>query len=629
MSAELANRDAVVAELGVLRALLRRAAGDGGADVDAARHEHEAACRRLDGPSSLDELAAGFQLSQFERAVALLAAGPELVGSVAGELEAATGSARLTFGAALALLPDAHWSAVTPPAPLRRWMLVRLQDPSSPTGSPLVVDERVLHHIAGAGHPDAGLAAITRVVQPALELPATLRRRADLLRHAWTENQIVLLHGPQPANIRAVAAAAAADSRLVLRELSDRDVPLDAGARDSLWRLMERETVLGGVAWAVDLTGADQVGRNAVAGGCATLDAPVVFLGDDADVVLPQGTAVVDVPRLPLSERRGALDLALHRHGAGPPAEEVERAAGVFDLPLDDLDAAAADTAAGRRLWQACRSRGRSRFGSLAEIVEPRAGWDDLVLPDQQLAQLRALVAAVRHRTRVLDDWGFSERTARGLGTTALFAGPSGTGKTLTAEVLAHDLELDLVRVDLSQVVDKYIGETEKNLKRIFDTAEDGAAVLLFDEADTLFARRTEVRDSHDRYANLEVGYLLQRMEAFRGLALLTTNSRSTLDPAFVRRLRFIVSFPYPDAAAREAIWRRAFPPATPLRGLDPARLAAVDLPGGGIAAASLTASYLAADEDEPVGEDHVRLATRWELAKTGRTAITPPGQRR
>jgi SpoVK/Ycf46/Vps4 family AAA+-type ATPase len=252
-------------------------------------------------------------------------------------------------------------------------------------------------------------------------------------------------------------------------------------------------------------------------------------------------------------------------------------------------------------------------------VLEPRASWDDLVLPETQLAQLRALVAGVRHRSTVLDEWGFRERSARGLGTAALFAGPSGTGKTLAAEVIAGELALDLVVVDLSQVVSKYIGESEKNLGRVFDAAEDSAAVLLFDEADTLFGKRTEVRDSHDRYANLEVGYLLQRIEAFRGLAILTTNARSAIDQAFLRRLRAVVTFPYPDHALREALWRRAFPDRTPAQGLDPRRLAAIDLPGGGIAAAALTAAYLGAERGEITAED-LGLATRWELAKHGRS---------
>ena len=218
------------------------------------------------------------------------------------------------------------------------------------------------------------------------------------------------------------------------------------------------------------------------------------------------------------------------------------------------------------------------------------------------------------------DTWGFAARGDRGLGTAALFTGPSGTGKSLAAEVVAGELGRDLLVVDLSQVVSKYIGDTEKNLARVFAAAEDSGAVLLFDEADALFGRRTEVRDSHDRYANVEVGYLLQRVEAFGGLAVLTTNARSAIDPAFLRRLRLVVTFPYPDVAARTELWRRAFPPRTPTEGLIPEKLAAVDLPGGGIAAAALTAAYLGA-EREVVRVEDVVAATGWELAKHGRSA--------
>src|SRR5918995_3901284 len=172
--------------------------------------------------------------------------------------------------------------------------------------------------------------------------------------------------------------------------------------------------------------------------------------------------------------------------------------------------------------------------------------------------------SAVGRRARAYGDWGFAAKGERGLGISALFAGPSGTGKTMAAEVLAAELRLDLYRVDLSQVVSKYIGETEKNLGKLFAAAEGGGVILLFDEADALFGKRSEVRDSHDRYANIEVSYLLQRMESYRGLAILTTNQRSALDPAFLRRLRFVVQFPFPDAPQRAEIWRRIFPAATP-----------------------------------------------------------------
>jgi SpoVK/Ycf46/Vps4 family AAA+-type ATPase len=226
---------------------------------------------------------------------------------------------------------------------------------------------------------------------------------------------------------------------------------------------------------------------------------------------------------------------------------------------------------------------------------------------------------ALRQRVTVYERWGFGARSPRGLGITALFFGPSGTGKTLAAEVLANELRLDLFRIDLSSVVSKYIGETEANLRRVFDAAEESGAILLFDEADALFGRRSEVKDSHDRYANIEVSYLLQRMEAYRGLAVLTTNMKSALDPAFFRRIRFIVEFPFPDAAERAAIWRRVFPPATPIDGLDWSRLAALRIAGGNIRNIALNAAFLAADAGEPVRMSHLMTATRGEYAKLER----------
>jgi SpoVK/Ycf46/Vps4 family AAA+-type ATPase len=243
-------------------------------------------------------------------------------------------------------------------------------------------------------------------------------------------------------------------------------------------------------------------------------------------------------------------------------------------------------------------------------------GWNDLVLPAAHLETLHEVVAHVRQRRRVYDEWGFGDAGTRGLGVSALFAGASGTGKTLAAEVLANELRLDLYRVDLSRVVDKYIGETEKNLRRIFDAAEGGGTILLFDEADALFGKRSEVKDSHDRYANIEVSYLLQRMEAYRGLAILTTNMKSALDTAFLRRIRFLVQFPFPDEEQRAAIWRRVFPDATPRRGVDVRRLAQLNVAGGNIRNIALNAAFLAADAGEPVRMKHLLRATRSECAK-------------
>src|SRR5277367_2287476 len=219
----------------------------------------------------------------------------------------------------------------------------------------------------------------------------------------------------------------------------------------------------------------------------------------------------------------------------------------------------------------------------MAQRIEPVAQWDDLVLPPGEKGMLQEISSHVRHRSKVYENWGFGATSRRGLGISALFAGQSGTGKTMAAEVLANDLRLDLYRIDLASVVSKYIGETEKNLRRIFDAAEDGGAILFFDEADALFGKRSEVKDSHDRYANIEVNYLLQRMESYRGLAILTTNMKSALDTAFLRRLRFVVQFPFPDVAQRAAIWRRVFAKGVPTEGLDADKLARINVAGGNI----------------------------------------------
>jgi SpoVK/Ycf46/Vps4 family AAA+-type ATPase len=227
----------------------------------------------------------------------------------------------------------------------------------------------------------------------------------------------------------------------------------------------------------------------------------------------------------------------------------------------------------------------------------------------------------VAHAERVLGTWGFGRKLSLGRGVSVLFAGPSGTGKTMAAEVIAGDLGLDLYRIDLSTIVSKYIGETERNLERVFTAAESANVILFFDEADAVFGRRSEVRDSHDRYANLEVAYLLQRMEQYDGLAILATNLRENLDEAFVRRLEFVVTFPFPDEAHRRRLWEIHLPPDAPRADdLDLAHLAArFRLSGGNIKNVTLAAAFLAAAEDRPIGMAHLLRAVQREHQKLGR----------
>ncbi|HKG15259.1 MAG TPA: ATP-binding protein, partial [Pyrinomonadaceae bacterium] len=278
------------------------------------------------------------------------------------------------------------------------------------------------------------------------------------------------------------------------------------------------------------------------------------------------------------------------------------------------------DTSArGERLWDACLRATRPRLDALAQRLDPVATWDDIVLPPAEISLLHQIAAQIGQRSIVYDEWGFRKKMNRGLGISALFTGQSGTGKTMAAEVIANELRLNLYRIDLSAVVSKYIGETEKNLRRLFDAAEDGGMILFFDEADAIFGKRSEVKDSHDRYANIEINYLLQRMEAFGGLAILATNMKSALDAAFMRRLRFVVNFPVPTAAERRLIWEKAFPEEVPTEELDFDRLSRLNLTGGNIHSIVLNASFLAAGAGTHVTMPVVLEAARTELRKLER----------
>jgi hypothetical protein len=273
-------------------------------------------------------------------------------------------------------------------------------------------------------------------------------------------------------------------------------------------------------------------------------------------------------------------------------------------------------------LFAAARAQSGDVLATLAQKIAPRYTWADIVLPEDSLAQLHEVCQWVSQRHQVLERWGFERKLSQGKGVNALFAGPSGTGKTMAAEVIAHELELDLYRINLSTVVSKYIGETEKNLDRIFDAAEDANAILFFDEADALFGKRSEVHDSHDRYANIEISYLLQKMEQYDGIALLATNLRQNLDEAFVRRLAFMIHFPFPEPDSRHRIWQGIWPDETPLGDdLDLEFLASqFKLSGGNIKNIALSASFLASADGGVVRMEHLFQATQREYQKMGRS---------
>jgi len=602
-------------------------ASSGEANFAEAQRLIDQAAAALPAQSALDRMIEAFSLSPFERDLLLLCAGMELDGSFASLCGNAQGDAHANFATlslALAALPEAHWTALTPAAPLRRWRLIEVARGDTLLQSQLRIDERVLHFLAGVSYLDERLKGLVEPFTPVHDLPQSQLQLAErigdfltLEKHAsvWP---LALLCGNDQAGKRSVAAYACSKLGLRLHVIQGADVPQSVAEREALARLWEREALLLGSALLLEQ--GEQDTTPATISLIEGLHGVLFVSVRDSLKLLQRSAFRVDVRKPTSVEQQSLWRVAL-----GPAASqvngEVERVVAQFSLGAAEIYAAT-EQARGEEvltagtLWNACRVLARPRLDDLAQRIPPAASWSDLVLPEPQRRTLRDIAAQLRQRGKVYETWGFATKDGRGLGISALFTGGSGTGKTMAAEVLANDLQLDLYKIDLSQVVSKYIGETEKNMRRVFEAAEEGGAVLLFDEADALFGKRSEVKDSHDRYANIEVSYLLQRMEAYRGLAILTTNLKSAVDNAFMRRLRFIVQFPFPDAVHRAEIWRRIFPPETPTSKIEFSILARLSIPGGSIRNIALNAAFLAASAGEPVTMRHLAEAARSEYAK-------------
>lgn len=601
-------------------------------------------------PPALDALSQNFNLSPFERDVVVLCAGVELDGAFAGLCARAQGDslrAYPTFSLAMAALPEAHWSAVTPTAPLRRWRLVELGSGSNLMTSPLRIDERVLHFLTGTPHLDEQLLGFVEPVNPGATLVPSHQVLAGRIAALWARPfqpgapPVVQLCSDGDRGNRSqdrygqqvVAAAACATLGWRLYRLPAAVIPTTPNELDILLRLWEREAVLSGSALLLDcrdVNPADVAQTGAVNRFIEGVRSPLLVMGRQRQPDGLRPVITIDVAMPTTREQHDLWQQTLPQDGMTANGQ-VDRLTAQFNLNAPTIQAAYLE-AAGRLdeddgpadltplLWEACRVQARPQLDDLAQRIQALATWDELVLPEREKDILNDIAIHLRQRITVYEEWGFAQKSARGLGISALFTGPSGTGKTMAAEVLANELALDLYRIDLSQVVSKYIGETEKNLARVFDAAEAGGAILLFDEADALFGKRSEVKDSHDRYANIEIGYLLQRMEAYRGLAILTTNMKSALDEAFLRRIRFIVHFRFPDAEQREAIWRRIFPEDTPAEELDYEKLAQLNMAGGNIRNIAMNAAFYAADEGAPVSMDHILRAARAEYNKLEKT---------
>jgi hypothetical protein len=634
LSWEERNGQFLSAALRWLRTLLGRsvdAAEPGSVDdqLDRAIADMAQLAAGMEPPPALAILASRLGLSRFEEEILLLCAAMELDTRIAPLCARVQGDASRpypTFALALTVFADGAWDALSPERPLRYWRLVEIsQGPGQPlTGSALRGDERIVNYLKGLNVLDDRLAPVLTTFESTdldLSLPAStdaaVARVMQLVRpQRGNAASIVQLVGADPDSKTLVAQQVAARLDVECYRLPTGLLPDQVGELETLARLWHRETLLRPLSLYLDgneMERPTQLETQRVDRFLTRTGGRILLGVREPWPVAGLPGAAVDVRRPTSAEQESTWAEVLGDAADDAPA----LLAGQFDLSLKAIDDIARSMPANQEeLWDACLAQTRPRMESLAERLEPKATWADIVLPAAELKLLTQLAAQVRHRSIVYDGWGFRRKMTRGLGITALFAGQSGTGKTMAAEVIANDLRLALYRIDLSAVMDKYIGETEKNLRKVFDAAESGGAVLFFDEADALFGKRSEVKDSLDRFGNVEIDYLLQRMEAYRGLAVLATNLKSALDPAFMRRLRFIVDFPFPGAAERRLMWATVFPPDTPRAGLDLDRLARLNLTGGSIHNIALNAAFLAAASGSAVTMPIVLDAARTEFRK-------------
>jgi hypothetical protein len=623
----------------------------------------ELAQRRLalaGGASPLERASRLFGLSPFECDVLLLALAPEidmrferLYAYIQDDVTRKRPSVDLALRLLCATPAErlAQRTAFAADAPLLRHQLVSLFDDNQRHPTLLArfvkIDERMAAELLGHPILDPQLVPFAALSQPqraldTLVLPPELHTR---LLHIVRERRplTLALQGSYGSGRRAVAEAlcaaagqpllavnleaiAAADDQQPPSELIGRALR-EASLRDAALLWVGAERVLHDETherWRTALVAALDAhpGWNILA-----LERPWEARGALRSFLR------VELPPLSFSERDQLWRQRLN--GSNPGGDVLQVVASTFRLSGGQIrDAAtmaralahwrAADGAPALEaadLFMACRAQSSGKLESLARKIGTTYRWDDIVLPAEQVGMLQEICIQVRQRRTVLETWGFDRHLAMGKGVNVLFAGQSGTGKTMAAEIIAAELGMELFKVDLSTMVSKYIGETEKNLDRIFTAAREANAILFFDEADSIFGKRSEVKDAHDRYANIEVGYLLQKMEEYDGIVILATNLRKNLDDAFVRRLHVAIDFPCPEEPDRARIWQKVFPASAPLAGdVDLAFLARnFKLAGGNIRNIALLAAYLAAEDGDAITMKHIIRAIRREYQKIGK----------
>ena len=588
-----------------------------------------------------------FGLSDFEQQLFLLCVAMELdtrIPALCARAQDDPNKPYPTFALAMSVFDQPAWDVVAAQRPLRYWRLIEINRlMNQPLIScPLRADERMINFIKGLNYLDERILKLTSpfdTVGDAEDLPPSQQQSAEEIikdiQIATSNNRFpvtIQMVGLDQLSKQLVAQKVAREFDFRLLCLPFDLLPTQSQELEEIARLWQRESLLLRIAGYIDAHKSDGFGKsNGTQGSSFSLHrflaiSQGIFLisvREMSSELAPLST-IAEIKKPTALEQRVAWDQILGERVNGSPF----LLAGQFNLNVSTIGQIAKKIEGDanqdmkylhHKLWSSCLSKTSPELDTLVQKLDLKSTWEDIVLPDSSEKQLRQIASQVKHRSLVYDNWGYRAKMNRGLGINALFIGESGTGKTMAAEVLANELKLHLYRIDLSGVVSKYIGETEKNLRRLFDAAEDGGVILFFDEADALFGKRSEVKDSHDRYANIEINYLLQRMEAFNGLAILATNKKSALDDAFIRRLRFIVHFPFPGIKERKAIAQRIFPSSVPKSKLDYDRLASLNLTGGSFHNIAINAAFKAADEGSPVTMPLILSAARAEFQKMER----------
>lgn len=544
----------------------------------------------------------------------------------------------------------------SPFAPLLKNYLIRLVEGEANTSLSLVssfikVDERIINFLLGFDEPEVKIRSCSRIVKPEksfedLILPSEFKSKLMNNSNRYSKNMCplkLLFCGPPGSGKKTAAEVICREAETNLLVV-DSKLFLESQSLETA-DLVMREALLQGSALYLqdfDVLFKDKESRELKSSleflvqALATFPGLVFLAGKESmeydRSLISNGFIPCNFPLPSYSTRKQLWESCLEDYKLGEGVD-LSALASKFRFTGGQIrDAArtacsfseegnkASPMLSMEDLYKGCKVQSNQKLSSLSLKTSPHYTWEDIVLPKETLEHLKEVSGFIKYKGRVHFDWGFEKKLSLGKGLNVLFSGAPGTGKTMAAEVLANEVKLDLYKIDLSSLVSKYIGETEKNLKRIFDEAETSNSILFFDEADALFGKRSEVKDAHDRYANIETAYLLQKMEEYEGVVILASNFRKNMDDAFLRRLHFTIEFPLPDDNARKDIWRKTFPEDTPLSGdVDFAFLSKFKLAGGNIKNIVLAASFLAAEDSEYVAMEHIIKATKREYQKIGK----------